>query len=915
MRLGSWPERVYRALLRAYPRAFRERFDAELIEVFRAQSVEPEYEGAVGRLRLWRDILWDWMRTLIVTRRGAPRRRAGQRGGGPAAGGPGGGNDWMGGGVVEAIRQDLRFALRSLRRAPGFTAVTVTTLAIGIGSTAAIFGVVKSVLLEPLPYGEPDRVVTVWSAWNDTYKVWVSEAEYRSYRTQTGIFADLALWNEVNVTLTDPRNPERVLAVGATPNLVETLGVRMEAGRFFTTDEAIRADTLSADVIVISHEAWRRRWAGDPGVVGTSVGINGRLREIVGILPAGFRLPTQFGTVEAADVYFPRYVPPTPVTDYPDRGGSHGFFVVGRLRPDATAEGARRGVENVIARIHAESGSYAPEYGFRPLVFSVQDDIFGTVRPALVALFATVGFLLLIACANVASMMLARGDDRVEELAVRAALGAGRRRLIGQLALESLVLAVMGGAIGLTVASVGVHVFESLAPRGLPRAADVSLDGTVVAFTVAVALATSLLFGVWPATRSIRAGLASVGGRRSTAGKARTRWQGALVSTQTALALVLGVGAVLMARTFEGLASIDPGFAADDVLTVAISLPTTRYPNAEASTTFWREALRRIGETPGVRSAGAIRSLPLASQVGDWGLDLEGYDEAVNPRASGDWQIAAPGYFETLGIPLVRGRALTWSDDDGSPLAVVVNETLAAHYWPGADPIGKRIRVGDGPWGSVVGVVGDVRHNGLTEEILPKFYVSPPQWNLATGANPTSLRLVVRSVGSPREVVEPIRAVVRALDASLAIAEVRTTKEVLDAAVAQPRVMAVLMGAFGAVALGLALVGVYGVMTYTVGRRTREIGVRMALGAMREEVVGLMLRRGALMIGIGLAIGTVFALALSRYVESLLYGVRPNDPVTFIVVLVVFGAVAGAATYLPSRRAARVDPVRALKSE
>ncbi len=827
----------------------------------------------------------------------------------------GGGAMLPGGALLEALRQDLGFAARSLSRAPGFTMVTVATLAIGIGSTAAIFGVVKGVLFEPLPYDDPGRVVTIWSRWNDASKTWVSEAEYRTYLTQTRSLEDVALWNEVNVTLTDPRDPERVLAVGATSNLAGTLGVSMAAGRFLTTEEAIRADTLTADAIVVSYELWQRRWGGDPSVVGSRTEMNGRLREIVGVLPEGFRLPTQFGGTETADVYFPRYVDREPVTAYPSMGGSHGFFVVGRLRPEATVETASREVEQLMARVHAESGAYPPEYGFRPLVFGVQDDVFGSVRPALMALFATVGFVLLIACANVANLMLARGDDRAEELAIREALGAGRRRLIGQLTVESLVLTVVGGSLGVALALAGVDLFAALGPRTVPRIEDVAIDGGVLAFTAAVALSTAVLFGVWPAARTTRAGLASGAGRRGTLGADRARWQGALVSAQTALALVLALGAGLMARTFGELTSIDPGFASDDVLTVAVSLPTTRYADGQASTAFWRESLRRIAEAPGVRSAAAIRSLPLDGPIGDWGLDIEGYDESVLPRASGDWQIAAPGYFETLDIPFVQGRDFTWADDAESPLAVIVNETLADHYWPGEDAVGERIRVGEGPWGSVVGVVGNVRHNGLTADILPKFYVPVAQWSLATGGNPTSMRVVVTSMGSPGDLVEPIRSVVRDLDPGLAIAEVQTLDDVLGATVSQPRLLAVLMAVFGGVALVLALVGVYGVISYAVATRTREIGVRMALGAVQREVVGLMLRRGAAMVGVGLAVGMTLALALGGYVESLLYGVGPNDPLTFGAVLLGFTAVAGAATWVPSRRAARVDPVRALRSE
>lgn len=905
MRPTRWSERVYRGLLRLYPRQFRERFGADLIEVFRAQRAEVRYTGVVGGVRFWWDIGRDWARSMVEARRG---RVTGLRPTGPN--GDGGGRM-----TVDGLRRDLGFAARSLLRSPGFTVVAVVTLAIGIGSNAAMFSVVEGVLLTPLPYDEPDRVVTVWSRWRDTEQSWVSDAEYRTYVTQARSLEDLAIWNEVDVTFTDPENPERVSAVSVSPNLVDVLGVAVQRGRFFTEDEAMHADTASSDVIVVSHAAWQRRWAADPSIVGRRTEVNGRLREVVGVLPADFRLPTEFGAFDQIDVYFPRWVPRTAVTAYPEMGGSHYSFVVGRLRPGATAEAAQRELEEAIGRVHEELGSYPAEFGFQPLVFTVSDDVFGDVRPALLALFATVGFVLLIACANVANLMLARSEEREQELAVRAALGAGRRRLVGQLCVESLVLAFIGGAAGLGLALAGVDALQHFVPGSLPRVETIALDGSVLAFTLMVTLATALVFGVWPAIRATGSGLSVGSGARAFGGRRQSRWRAALVSAQTAMALVLVVGAGLMARTLQGLTSIDPGFHDHGALTVAVSLPTTRYPDAAASTTFWREAVRQIGEIPGVRTVSAIRSLPLTGAAGDWGLDLEGYDESVNPRASGDWQIAAPGYFETLGIPLTRGRDLAWSDDAEAPLAVVVNETLAARYWPGRDPVGRRIRVGDGPWGSVVGVVGDVRHGGLTADVLPKFYVSLAQWSLATEGNPTALRLVVAGEGPPADLIEPVRDVVRRLDPSLAVAEVRSVREILAASLAQPRFMAVLTGVFGLIALTLALVGVYGVVAYAVRRRRREIGVRMALGAARGHVVGLMLKRGAAMVGVGLAIGTVLALALSRSVESLLYGVEPTDPLTFAGVLVGFTAVTVTATWLPSRRAARVDPVSVLKEE
>lgn len=898
-------ERVYRALLWLYPRAFGDRFGTDLLEVFRAQRSEVRYAGFVGSVRFWWDIGWDWARSMVQAR-GAGAGLAGVHG---PTGERGVGM------MMDGMKQDLGFAVRSLIRAPGFTVVAVITLAIGIGSNTAMFSVVEGVLLTPLPYDEPDGVVTVWSSWRDTERSWVSDAEYRTYLAQTRSLDDLALWNEVDVTFTDPENPERVSAVSASSNLLRVLGVSPARGRFFTDDEALQADSASSSVIVISHAAWQRRWAGDPSVVGRRTEVNGRLREVVGVLPEDFRLPTEFGAADGIDVYFPRWIARTEVTDYPEMGGSHFSFVVGRVQPRSTAEAVEEELVDVIGRVHAATGSYPAEFGFRPLVLPVVDDVLGGVRPALLALFATVTFVLLIASANLANLMLARSEEREGELAVRAALGAGRRRLVGQLCVESMVLAVAGGVIGVGLAALGVSGVKAGVSVDLPRVEAVALDGSVLVFTFAVTLTTTLLFGVWPALRATRRALGVGSGTRALGGRGQSRWQAALVSAQTAMALVLVIGAALMVRTLHGLLSVEPGFHDNGALTVGVSLPTSSYPDAEASTTFWRDAIRQMEAIPGVGAATAIHALPLTGAVGDWGLDLEGYDETANPRASGDWQIAAPGYFSALGIPLVQGRDISWDDGVDTPLAVVVNETLARRYWPGQEAVGRRLRVSGGEWGSVVGVVGDVRHEGRTAEVLPKFYVPVTQWTLATGGNPTALRMVITTEGRPADLVEPVRNVIQSLDPSLAVADVRTVRQILDASIAQPRLMAMLTGVFGLIALTLALVGVYGVVAYAVGRRRREIGVRMALGAVQDQVVGLMLRRGAVMIGVGLAIGTVLALALSRTVESMLYGVEPTDPLTYAGVLVGFAAVALTATWLPSRRAARVDPVRALKAD
>ncbi len=866
-------ERFSALLLRLYPETFRKRFEHQMLEVFREQRVDAKRRYA-----------------------GVTNLEA----------------------SVDGMLRDLKFAVRTLLRAPGFTVMAVLTLAIGIGSTAAIFGVVNSVLLKPLPYGDSDEVVTVWSSWIGFPKTWVSVAEYRAWLNNAPSFDDLSLYFGTSANFSSPENPERVNAVGATENLMEVLQTPMAQGRFFTTEEALRADTLPSDVIVISHQAWARRYGSDPGLVGRSVEVNGRGRVVVGVLPADFRLPVDFGTADVADIYFPVWIDRSDVVSFPEAGGSHGSFVVGRLRPGSTVESAKRDLDNIVARLQAEQGAYPPERNFEPLVFSAKDDILGTIRPAILALLGTVVFVLLIACANVANLLLTRSQGRHGEIAVRAALGAGRWRIVRQMLTESMVLATIGGGLGIALAFVSVEIFKGLNPGNLPRIDEVSIDGAVLGFSALVTVATAILFGSLPALRSGSSNLHANLGRRGGTGLGKSGWQGTLVALEMALAVVLVMGAGLMVKTFEELSSIDVGFQGENLLTMAVSLPGTTYPTAQDAVNFHREAMRKMEEIPGVQMATAVRILPLDSQIGDWGLAVEGYVPAQNEGVNGDWQFAAPGYFEAMGIPMNQGRPFEWTDDENAALVGVVNEAFVRRYWPNENPIGKRFRMrvaGQVPWVNVVGVVGDVTHNGLTAEIKRKFYIPLAQWESASGGRPTSVRFVVKTAGDALALTAPVRNVIRQMDPSLAIAQVRTVDEIKSAAVAQPRFTVVLMGTFSLVAILLALVGIYGVISYGVSLRTQEIGIRMALGAEPEQVVSLMVKRGITMVLAGLGIGVVAALGLTRFIESLLYNVDAQDPVIFGSVGVGFAVVGWLATYIPARRAAGVNPIQALRSD
>jgi len=908
-------ERFYSLLLWLYPESFRSRFEHQMLEVFRKQRVDSKYAGPFGGVRFWWDMVWD----LLVALPGARRRYlALAKSANPdLLSGAGLKRQWEVG--VDGILRDLKYAMRTLIKTPGFTVMAVTTLAIGIGSTAAIFGVVNSVLLKPLPYGDSDEVVTVWSSWVGFPKTWVSVAEYRAWLNNAPSFEDLSLYYSTSANFSSPDNPERVSAIGVTANLMGVLRTPMAQGRFFTEEEALRFDTIPSDLIVISHQAWSRRYGSEPGVVGQSVEVNGRNRTVLGVLPEDFRLPTDFGTANAADIYFPLWIDRSDVVSFPRGGGSHGMFVVGRLNPGSTVESAKRDLDNTVALLEAEQGAYPAERNFEPFVFSAKDDILGTIRPALLALLGTVAFVLLIACANVANLLLTRSQGRNSEIAVRAAMGAGRWRIARQMLTESMLLAAIGGGLGILLAVGSMEVFKSLNPGNLPRIEDVSLDGTVLAVSALVTIVTALLFGSLPALRTMRSDLHSNLGQRSERGVGKSGWQGTLVALEMALAVVLVMGAGLMVRTFEELSSIDVGFEGDNLLTMAVSLPGTTYASSQDAVSFHREAIRQMEEIPGVQSATAVRILPLDSQIGDWGLAVEGYVPAPNEGVNGDWQFAAPGYFEAMGIPMVQGRDFEWSDDEAGMLAGIVNEAFVRRYWPNENPIGKRFRMSSGgatTWIGVVGVVGDVAHNGLTAEIKRKFYIPLAQWSTASGGNrPNSVRFVVKASGDGRALTAPVRNVIRGMDPSLAIAQVQTVDDIKSHAVAQPRFTVVLMGTFSLVAILLALVGIYAVISYGVSQRTQEIGLRMALGAERSEVVGLMLKRGLTMVLVGLGIGVVAALGMTRLIESLLYNVDAQDPVTFASVAIGFAAIAWLATYIPSRRAAGVDPLQALRSE
>lgn len=824
-------------------------------------------------------------------------------------------NEWMGGDGMGWLTQEIRFAARSLRRSPGFTTVAVFTLALGIGATAAIFSVAYGVILAPLPYEEPDEVATVWASWdNFPDKTWLSVPEFQYFHQENRTFVDMALYSGTSRSFTSVDDPEQVRGAMVTPNLFEVLGVDPQIGRGPTWEEA----ETGAPVLLLSHDLWQRRYAGDPSIVGRDVEINGALETVIGVLPEDFRLPVDFSSVSPYEIYLPRFVDLESPAPALGQGGSHGSYGVGRLNEGVPPEEALADLERIMAAV-PPVGLYSEERRFAPRVYSAKDDVLGTARTTILVLFGAVAFVLLIACGNVANLLLSRSESRGREVAVRAAVGAGRIRILRQLFMENLLLATVAGVAGIGLARLGVATLLSIDPDAVPRAGNISLNGTVVSFTVGISLLTALIFGLIPALRVSKTGLAGTlheGGRGRSAGPRSSRAQGLLVASQMAMAVILLTGAGLMARTLAGLMSVDPGFGAENVLTVRVSAPAASYPDPESVTRFYQELLGGVGEIPGVRSVGAARLLPLASTMGDSFFRPVGYQPGPNESTQGDWQWVTPGYLETMGIELVEGRSFDERDTRDGQAVVMVNEVVAERYWPGESAIGRAVLAGGAAdTAVVVGVVGNVSHDALIAAPKTRYYVPHAQVHANWLGTTRSMTLTIGTEGPPGRYLDQVRAEVRALDPSVPLAEIRTLDEVLSASMAQPRFATLLLGAFATIALTLALIGIYGVLAYAVSQRTREIGVRMAMGAEAKQVIGLVVRQGMTMALLGVGVGTGVAWFMTDMLSGMLYQVAPQDPLTFVSVPAIFALVALAACFVPAARASRVRPATVLRYE
>ncbi len=815
---------------------------------------------------------------------------------------------------MNGLMQDLRHALRMLRKNPVFAATAVITLALGIGANTAIFSVINSVLLSPLPYAQPDRLMylnTTSSTFGPGF--WpMSPPIFDDFRSQNQVLEAMSATRNVTMNLTDGDQTERVEAARVSANMLRLLGLKPYLGRDFADGEDLPG---AAPVALLGYNLWQNRFGGRSNVIGESVGLDSVRYTIVGVLPPATRFP---------DDYTALWIPfvPTPVENH-----RANFFIrpFGRLKPGISMQEAQAQMKTIAARLAQQ---YPNEYGTGGIeLVPLRNRVVGDVGGALWILFGAVGCVLLIACANIANLLLARAAGRNAELAIRSALGADRGRLLRQLLTESVLLGALGAGLGLLLATLGIQALVNfagesvpgVASAGIPRAAEIHVDARVLLFTMALGLVTGVLFGLFPALRLSRDSLANSmreGGRRGgTRGTAYRRALGALVVVEVAASLVLLAGAGLMLRSFARLQEVNPGFSPENVVVFEMGAARANYPDNAKQAEFYRRVVEQVRNLPGVESASAAHRIPL---VGMATTSYQSEGRPVAPGATGpnaDIRAIIPGYFAAMKIPLQQGRDLDERDIPGSPDVVVVSETLARREWPGENPIGKRIQIGAllNRWWEVVGVVGDVKYRGLDREAAAAIYWTMPQQSF-----PNWLRaayLVVRTKNDPLASVGAIRGAVREVDRQEGLATARTMENLMRASLGRQKLNLGLLLVFAGIAAILAAVGIYGVMSYTVAQRTQEIGVRIALGATAGDVVGLVLRQGLLLVVLGIAGGIAGALALARVVQTLLYRMPANDPATLASVSAALAAVATLAIYLPARRATRVDPVIALRND
>ncbi|HEV2495311.1 MAG TPA: ABC transporter permease [Terriglobia bacterium] len=799
----------------------------------------------------------------------------------------------------------MRYGLRQLRRSPGFTAVAVITLALGIGATTAIFSVVNGVLLRPLPYAQPDRLVSVQEGGPGIGNP-ASYLDFFDWQAENHIFSEMASYHGGEGTLTGGGEPLRVHALVVSSGLFEVLKAKPLVGRGFEPQD----DQRGADVVVFSHSLWRQRFNSDPAIVGHSVELENKSFRVIGVMPAGFQFPPNL----RQDLWMSVAVDRESGSNIMTGRGFHVLSVVARLKPGVSLANAQADMDLLarrLARQYPESNSQETTVRMMPEA----ERVVGSVREPLLVLLGAVAGVLLIACVNVASLLLARNLARRREVAVRSALGAHRARVFRQLLTETLMLAFFGGVAGIALAAWGTQALMRFAPEDLPRIDQVGMDWRVLAFAVALALLTGLVFGSLPALGASRTSLAEAlkeAGRTASEGVSQRRLRGILVVTETALALVLLVGAGLLLSSYERLTHVDPGFDPANLLTFSLDLPTPPHTESEA-VSFMNQLLSRLRTLHGVRSAALDWTLPFSGGMPSTGIDFEGRSFAPGYTPSTAIDSVTPDYFQTMRIPLLRGRTFTDRDNPANLPVAIVNEAFARHYFPNESTVGKRIKpsfsaTSTFPWREVVGVVGNTKLEGLAADFQPEVYMPFAQ-------TPTFNVVILRVQGDPLTVVPAVRSVIASMDKNVPVYNVETVEDYLSSSVARNRFSALLLGLFGALALVLAAVGIYGVVSHTVSQGWHEMGIRVALGAQRSDLLWLVVGRGMGLVLAGASIGLVGALGLTRFLSGLLYRIKPTDPLTFAVVWLVVIGVAFVACYLPARRATKVDPMVALRYE
>ncbi|HEY2432937.1 MAG TPA: ABC transporter permease [Vicinamibacterales bacterium] len=797
--------------------------------------------------------------------------------------------------TIESLGQDLGYALRVLRRSPAFTAVVLLTVALGVGANTAVFAVVDAALLKPLPYPSADRIVTAADLAPGTFLDW---------RNQAASFTALATLREADFDLSGGDRPERLTGAIVTGSFFDVMGVAPALGRTLVPAD----DDSGQRPVVLSNATWRRRFGADAGIVGRSIVLNGAAHVVVGVMPAAFLFPPGAAELWVAPRHVVPEYPLAPTVDQTQNRGGHYLGAYGRLKPGVTLGAAQREQRAIFTRLLQQYPNDVTQDDVDLVLVPLREWLVGDITPALMVLLAVAGLVLLIACANIANLMLARASGRAQEIGIRTALGAGRGRIARQLLTESVVLAVLGGGLGVLTAWWILPVLLAMSPEDV-QGVNTAMNRTVVLFALGVSVVTGTIFGCVPALQAARGAVAST--LRSvgrTTGGSGERVRQALIVAECAASVVLLVGAGLLLRSFVSLRHVDPGFTSAGLVTTRIALPAERYGTPARQAQFFDRLLERVGSAPGVSSAALAGRLPFVSGNSTRSFDLETPAGSDTPVAG--FRVVSPSYFDVLGQPLRSGRGFNERDTAEAPLVAVINEIMARKYWPNADPIGKRFRIGGGTrWTEIVGIVGNVKHGSLREPLAPEFYV--PYRQLPWSA----MSLVVRTPLAAPAAAATIEHELAAVDPALPAMRVRAMNSLISTSFSMDRFEMVGLGVFAAVALALAVGGLYGVMSYVVSRRTREIGVRIALGATPASILRLVMRDGLRLTAVGIALGLAGSFVAARAIRSWLYGIGAADPLTFVAVTAVLAAVAALACYLPARRAMATEPTQALRAD